>query len=60
MRELWSEAGEEPTIGELLNDPIAKLLRRRDGLQEEDVWLAVEQALCHIAGVRCPLPRYAA
>lgn len=60
MRELWREAGEEPTIRELLNDPIAKLLRRRDGLQERDVWLAVEQAHCRIMGTCCPLPRYAA
>lgn len=34
----------EPTIHELLTDPIAQLLRQRDGLAIDDVLAAVEQA----------------
>jgi hypothetical protein len=32
----------EPTVEELLNDPIAHLLMARDRLQPEDVWACVE------------------
>lgn len=52
MQDLWQEAGEEPSIAELLDDPIAELLRAYDGLREADVWLAVEQARCQL---RAPL-----
>jgi hypothetical protein len=34
----------EPAIEELVEDPIAHFLRRRDGIEKEDVWEAVEQA----------------
>lgn len=31
----------EPTVEELLNDPIAHLLMGRDGLQPEHIWACV-------------------
>jgi hypothetical protein len=34
----------EPTVEELLNDPIARLLMARDGLQPEAVWACVTHA----------------
>lgn len=34
----------EPTIDELLSDPIAHLLRSRDGIAVDDVLAAVERA----------------
>jgi hypothetical protein len=34
----------EPTIDELLSDPIARLLRQRDGIAVDDVLATVEQA----------------
>jgi hypothetical protein len=34
----------EPTVEELLNDPIAHLLMERDGLQPEQVWASVNDA----------------
>lgn len=34
----------EPSVEELLNDPIARLLRARDGLQPEQVWVCVNDA----------------
>jgi len=37
----WAQAGIEPSIEELLNDPIATLLRRRDRLSLEEVRHAV-------------------
>ena len=34
----------EPTVEELLNDPIAHLLMARDGLQPDHVWACVTNA----------------
>ncbi|MDE2166225.1 MAG: hypothetical protein KGJ66_07795 [Alphaproteobacteria bacterium] len=34
----------EPTIHDLVNDPIAQLLRQRDGIAVADVLAAVERA----------------
>ena len=34
----------EPTVEELLNDPIAHLLRARDGLKTEQVWAYINDA----------------
>jgi hypothetical protein len=34
----------EPTVEELLDDPIAHLLMARDGLQPEQVWPYVNEA----------------
>ena len=34
----------EPTVEELLNDPIAHLLMKRDRLQPEQVWACVNDA----------------
>ena len=34
----------EPTVEELLNDPIAYLLMAQDGLQSEQVWACVNDA----------------
>ena len=34
----------EPTVNELLTDPIAQLLRQRDGIAIDDVLAIVEQA----------------
>jgi len=34
----------EPTIDELLSDPIARLLMERDGLRPEFVWACVRDA----------------
>ena len=44
MAKEWSEAGTEPPVSELLEDPIAELLRRRDGIGEREVWQAVRRA----------------
>jgi len=34
----------EPSVEELLNDPIAHLLMEHDGLQPEYVWACIESA----------------
>ena len=34
----------EPTVEELLNDPIAHLLMARDGIEPEQVWAYVKDA----------------
>jgi hypothetical protein len=40
----------EPTVEELLNDPIAHLLMARDGLQPEFVWACVNDARLKLSG----------
>lgn len=40
----WLRPGEEPAVADLIGDPIAALLRRRDRIEEIDVWRAVEDA----------------
>lgn len=44
MSDAWQEAGREPSITELLSDPIAGLLRAYDGISEEEVWEALASA----------------
>lgn len=44
MSKEWEKAGREPSIAELLSDTIAGLLRRRDGISEDDVWNALAEA----------------
>lgn len=44
MPERWDQGGVEPSVAELLIDPICVLLRERDGVSEADVWRAVESA----------------
>jgi hypothetical protein len=34
----------EPTIAELLDDPVAKAVMRRDGVSEQYIWYCVEEA----------------
>lgn len=44
MNQLWRHAGPEPDIKNLLSDPIAALLRARDGLTRRDVERAIAAA----------------
>jgi hypothetical protein len=44
MAQAYATAGIEPPLAELLNDPIAQLVMRRDGIAVADVWRAVEAA----------------
>ncbi|MBK1696585.1 hypothetical protein CKO21_04930 [Rhodovibrio salinarum] len=44
MNTRWRYAGREPSLAALLDDPIAALLRRRDGLQRADVLRALATA----------------
>jgi hypothetical protein len=40
----WEQAGIEPSIQELMADPIFELILKRDRLVIDDVWFAVEAA----------------
>jgi hypothetical protein len=44
MEREYTAAGIEPPLGELLDDQIARLVMRRDGIGPADVWRSVEQA----------------
>lgn len=41
VTEHWGEAGVEPSLQEVMAEPIVHLVMRRDGLSAKDVWLAV-------------------
>ena len=45
----WSEAGIEPTLAEVMNDPIVRLVMRRDSLTPDDVWSVVNAARRRLA-----------
>jgi hypothetical protein len=45
----YAAAGIEPPLEELLQDQIARLVMRRDGIGPADVWRAVEAARSRLA-----------
>jgi hypothetical protein len=45
----YTAAGIEPPLEELLDDQIARLVMRRDGIGPADVWRSVEQARSRLA-----------
>jgi hypothetical protein len=49
MEQAYAAAGIEPPLEELLNDRIAQLIMRRDGIALTDVWRAVEAARSRLA-----------
>ena len=49
MERGYARAGIEPQLEELLNDPIAQLVMRRDGIAVADVWRIVEMARSRLA-----------
>lgn len=57
MVQPYAVAGIEPPLEELLDDQIAHLVMRRDGLEPADVWRWVEEArsrLAHTAAAKQP------
>ena len=40
----WSKAGIEPTLTEVMNDPIVHLVMRRDSLTPDEVWSVINAA----------------
>jgi hypothetical protein len=49
MERAYSAAGIEPPLEELLDDQIARLVMRRDGIGPADVWRSVEAARARLA-----------
>jgi hypothetical protein len=49
MERAYRAAGIEPPLEELLNDRIAQLVMRREGVALADVWRAVEAARSRLA-----------
>lgn len=49
MAQPYAAAGIEPPLEELLDDPIAYLVMRRDGLEPADVWRSVREARSRLA-----------
>lgn len=40
----WAQAGQEPSLKEMMADPIVAMVMARDNLQADDVWKVVEKA----------------
>jgi hypothetical protein len=49
MEHQYAAAGIEPPLEELLDDQIARLVMRRDGIGPADVWRSVEAARMRLA-----------
>jgi hypothetical protein len=49
MERGYTAAGIEPPLEELLDDQIARLVMRRDGIGPADVWRSVEEARSRLA-----------
>lgn len=49
----WGQAGVEPCLNEVMNDPIVQLVMARDNLKSDDVWKVVNK-------MRKPLTGHAA
>ena len=41
MKHRFDSAGLEPSLEELVADPVVRLVMRRDGLSEADIWGAI-------------------
>ena len=49
MEQAYAAAGTEPPLEELLDDQIARLIMRRDGLGPADVWRSIGAARARLA-----------
>jgi hypothetical protein len=49
MAQPYATAGIEPPLEELLDDPIAHLVMRRDGVELAEVWRWVQEARSRLA-----------
>lgn len=50
MPRKWSELGSEPSLRELMDDPLTKAVMQRDGLTAEQVWIAIREAQRKLMG----------
>jgi hypothetical protein len=57
MTQPYATAGTEPPLEELLEDPIAHLVMRRDGVELADVWRWVQEARSRLAQTAAPEKR---
>ena len=44
MARKWIERGSEPSLRELMDDPLTQAIMRRDGLTAEQVWQEMREA----------------
>ncbi|WP_167730358.1 hypothetical protein [Terasakiella sp. SH-1] len=40
----WAQSGIEPSLKEMMKDPIIELIMARDNLKTDDVWQVVQNA----------------
>lgn len=51
----WSEAGIEPSVGELLSDPVVGLLMVTDALTPEDMQRVIDDARQQLLAAHCEM-----
>ncbi len=52
-REAWLEAGQEPSLAEILADPLVHLVMRRDGVSRAELEAVIAAAQGHWRGPEC-------
>lgn len=52
MVQRWTRRGEEPTVADLMKDPLTHTLMRRDGISLHELWGVVEEARRHLVEQR--------
>ena len=57
---LWATAGCEPTLEEVMSDPLVALVMRRDRLTRENVWAAIRVARRRLRNAAEPVEGIAA
>jgi hypothetical protein len=57
MPRKWIERGAEPSLRELMDDPLTKAVMQRDGLTAEQVWIAIREAQRKLAQQSSAEPR---
>jgi hypothetical protein len=52
MKRPYATAGVEPSVEEIISDPVMQFILRRDGLTTAEVWAAIDRARGALASRR--------
>ena len=51
----WDTEGCEPTLDDVMSDPLLGFIMRRDGLTHDNVWAAIHLARQQLTGSELPI-----
>lgn len=52
MVQRWTQRGEEPTVTDLMRDPLTHAVMRCDGVGLRELWAVIDEARRNLAGQR--------